>query len=186
MCSILPRLYKNINVLSKNDICSSDHFGVTFEITSRAKIKQSKRKIFDFKSADWENINRDLNCVHWDQSIDSRDPNEGWNFLKNILHTLMMKYIPTITIKDQGRPPWFDSETLNLCKKKTRLHKKYKAEKTPESYARFSECRKKLKLLIEKKMETNLNDDENDPALISKKFGVMLSLLKNLRIYLNW
>ena len=49
----------------------------------------------------------------------------------------MEKYVPTITIKDQGRPPWFDSETPNLYKKKTRLHKKYKAEETPENYARF-------------------------------------------------
>ena len=30
---------RNINVLAKNEICSSDHFGITFELTSRAKIK---------------------------------------------------------------------------------------------------------------------------------------------------
>ena len=55
------------------------------------------------------------------------------------MNTLIKKYIPAITIQNQGRPPWFDSETLNLCKKKTRLLKKYKAEETPENYARFSE-----------------------------------------------
>ena len=42
---------RNINVLTNNEICSSDHFGITFELTSRAKIKSSKRKIFDFKRA---------------------------------------------------------------------------------------------------------------------------------------
>ena len=146
-----PAFIKNINVLSKNDICSSDHFGITFELTSRAKTKNMKRTIFDFKRADWENLNKDLNSVPWNHFIESCDPNEGWNFLRNTLHTLMEKYIPTITIKDQGRPPWFDSEILNLCKKKTGLHKKYKADKTPERYACFSECRKKLKLLIDEK-----------------------------------
>ena len=35
----------------------------------------------------------------------------------------MVKHIPTITIKDEGRPPWFDSEVINLGKKKGRLHK---------------------------------------------------------------
>ena len=51
---------RNINVLTKNEICSSDHFGITFELTSRAKIKSSKRKIFDFKRANWNDLNRDL------------------------------------------------------------------------------------------------------------------------------
>ena len=113
----------------------------------------------------------------------SCNPNEGWRYFKNVLNSLMEKHIPTITIKDQGRPPWFDSETLNLCKKKQRLHKKYKASKTPADYTRFSQCRKKLKLMIEEKMETNLNDDENDPALISKKFwGHLKSTNKSTRI----
>ena len=82
-----------------------------------------------------------------------------------------------------GRPPWFDCETLNLCKKKERLHKKYKASETPANYARFSKCRKKLKHMIEEKMEANLNDDENDPSLISKKIHSHLkSTNKSTRI----
>ena len=174
---------RNINVLTKNEICSSDHFGITFELTSRAKIKSSKRKIFDFKRANWNDLNRDLNAVPWDQHIFSCDPNEGWSFFRNKLHSLIKIHIPSITIKDHGRPPWFDSETLNLCKKKARLHKKYKASETPANYDRFSECRKRLKLMIEEKMETNLNDDENDPALISKKFWTHLkSTNKSTRI----
>ena len=55
-------------------------------------------------------------------------------------------HIPSITIKDHGRPPWFDSETLNLCIKKPRLHKKYKASETQGNYDRFPECRKNTKI----------------------------------------
>ena len=161
---------RNIKVLDKNDICSSDHFGINFELSSRAKSKLSKRKIFDFKRANWDGLNRDLNLVHWDYFIDCRDPNESWLYFRKILFLLMEKHIPIITIKDRGRPPWFDSETLNLCKKKERLHRKYKASNTPANYARFSKCRKDLIHMIEEKMEANLNDDENDPSLISKKF----------------
>ena len=113
-----------------------------------------------------------MNSVPWDQYIFSCDPNEGWSFFRNKLHSLIKIHIPSITIKDHGRPPWFDSATLNLCKKKARLHKKYKASETPANYDRFSECRKRLKLMIEEKMETNLNDD--DPALISKNFWTHL------------
>ena len=76
-------------LLTKNEICSSDHFGITFELTSRAKIKSSKRKIFDFKRANWNDLNRDLNSVPWDQHIFSCDPNEGWSFFRNKLHSLI-------------------------------------------------------------------------------------------------
>ena len=178
-----PSFIKNVNVLSKDEVCSSDHFGVTFELTSRVKSSVSKRKIYDFKRANWNDLNRDLNSVPWDRYIESCDPNEGWRFFRNTLNSLMDKHIPTITIKDQGRPPWFDSETLNMCKKKERLHRKYKASGIPADYTRFSQCRKKLKLLIEGKMESNLNDDENDPALLSKKFwGHLKSTSKSTRI----
>ena len=146
-----PSFIKNIEVLTKNEICSSDHYAINFELTSRAKSKLIKRKIFDFKRANWDQLNRDLNLVHWDYFIDCRDPNEGWLYFRKILFLLVEKHIPMITIKDRRRPPWFDSETFNLCKKKERLHKKYKAYETPANYARFAKCRKKLIHMIEEK-----------------------------------
>ena len=71
---------RNINVLTKNEICSQDNFGITFELTSRAKIKYSK--IFF-----WNDLNSDLNSVPWDQHIFSCDPNEDWSFFRNKLHS---------------------------------------------------------------------------------------------------
>ena len=85
-------------MLSKNDICSSDHFEITFKLTSRAKSKNIKRKIYDFKRVDWENFIKDLNSVPWNYYIESSDPNEGWQFFKNKLNTLMKKYIPTLEL----------------------------------------------------------------------------------------
>ena len=78
----------------------------------------------DFKRANCDGLNRDLNFVHWDYHIDCCDPNEGWLYFSKTLISLMVKHIPIITIKDQGRPPWFDCETLNLSKKNECLHKK--------------------------------------------------------------
>ena len=130
---------RNINVLTKNEICSSDHFGITFELTSRAKIKSSKRIVFDFKRANWNDLSKDLNSVPWDQHILSCDPSEEWYFFRNKIHSLIKIH----------RLPWFDSETLNLCKKKARLHKK--ASEIPANYDRFSEWRKRQKLMIEEK-----------------------------------
>ena len=46
-------------------------------------------------------------------------------------------HIPSITIKDHGRPHWIDTEALDLCIKKARLNKKYKASESPANYDRF-------------------------------------------------
>lgn len=81
-----------------------------------------------------------------------------------------MAHIPTITIQSDCQPPWFDSDTFNLLRKKERLRAKYKESKTPENYQKFSSCRRDLKNLIQEKMRANLNSDEDDPALIKNKF----------------
>ena len=161
---------KNLKVLPKNQVCSSDHYGITFNLTTKVKSNVKKRKIFDFKRADWEGLNNDLNTVSWNSFLTSCDPNQGWIFFRNVLYLLMDKHIPTITIKNQSRPPWFDSETLHLCKKKERLHRKFKSSGSAEDYSRYAQCRREFKELVKLKMESNMYNDDSDLALISKKF----------------
>ena len=79
------------------------------------------------------------------------------------------KYIPSITIKCSKHPPWYDKETFVLAKKKGRLRKKYKDNKTQENYNNYANCRKNLKVLVKTKMRANFEEDE-DLALVSKKF----------------
>ena len=55
----------NIAVLGKNEICSSDHYGITFNVKMNFRKKVLKRKIFNFKKADWEGLNNDLKSVRW-------------------------------------------------------------------------------------------------------------------------
>ena len=45
---------RNLRILLKNSICSSDHFGITFNLTTKVEIEVKKRKIFDFKKANWD------------------------------------------------------------------------------------------------------------------------------------
>ena len=81
----------------------------------------------------------------------------------------MQNNIPTITLKNKFQPPWFDSDTHHLCRKKERLRAKAKETGRADDYKKFSECRKQFKNLVKTKMTANFEDDD-DPALISKKF----------------
>ena len=126
--------------------------------------------MFNFKKANWDELNNKLRHINWDQMLKYCAANTAWLRFKTKLLELCNIYIPTITIKSDFQPPWFDSETFKLCRKKDRLRAKYKVSKDPVHYQQYSNCRKDLKILIEDKMRANLDNDEDDPALISKKF----------------
>ena len=168
---------EHVNVLGKNEICSSDHFGITFDVRMKFKSKVEKRKIFNYKRANWQNLNNDLKSVRWDQYL-SCDPETGWRNFKNILNYFMKKHIPTITLKNKSQPPWFDCDTHHLCLKKERLRAKFKETGRADDYKMFSECRKNFKKLVREKMAANF-DDADDPALISKKFWSHVKSMSN-------
>ena len=159
----------NISVLSENEICSSDHFGITFSIKRKVRPKVVKRKVLNYKRANWEGLNNDLKHVRWDDHLKHCDAEIGWQSFKGILNHHVSQHIPTITIKNKDQPPWFDSDTHKLCQKKERLRAKFKETGLDRDYKKFSQCRKEFKELVKTKMRDNLDDDD-DPALISKKF----------------
>ena len=167
--SNLAGAVENIVVLGKNEICSSDHFGITFSAKMNFRKKVIKRKIYNYKKANWEGLTNDLNSVRGDEHLQC-DAETGWFRFKNILFHHMNHRIPTITITDKDQPPWFDSETYQLCLKKERLRIKSNETGLAEDYKKFSECRRDFKNLINAKMISNFESDDDDPALISKKF----------------
>ena len=173
-------LISNIFVQGKNEICDSTHFGIEFDININiSRKKAQKRKIFNFKKANWDKLNDSLKRVKWNGILKFCDPNTAWFRFKTKLLELCHENIPTITIKSEFQPPWFDSDAHKLCKEKERLRAKYKVSKDPSDYQKFSKCRKDFKNLVQDKMRSNLNDDDSDPALVSKKFWSHVKKMSN-------
>ena len=165
-----PDLISNIDIKQENEICKSDHFAIEFDIDIKISRKKStKRKIYNFKKANLEKLNESLRYVNWNHLLKFCDANTAWHRFKTKLLQLCDIHIPTITIKSDFQPPWFDSDTYKLCRKKERLRAGYKIARDPVHYHKYSQCRKNLKLLIQEKMRSNLNNVEDDPALVSKK-----------------
>ena len=193
-----PSLISDVSILGHNEVCSSDHFCITFNIRARVKRKKvTKRKIYNYKRADTKGLVSELKRVPWDRVLAGCDPETAWLRFKGILLDLCNKYIPTITIRDKFEPPWFDSETYQLCRDKEVLRREYNVSKaaselakgdqakealTASKYAKYSKKRKEFKNLVQEKMSANFNDDE-DNAVISKKFwGYLKASSKTSRI----
>ena len=113
--------------------------------------KATKRKLFNFKKANWDTLNDKLRQVNWNHLLKYCDADTAWLRFKSKLLELCKIHIPTITVKSEFQPPWFDSETFNLCRKKERIRAKYKLSKDPGHYKKYSDCRKGLKNLIQEK-----------------------------------
>ena len=166
----VPKMVSSVKVLGAGEVCSSDHHGIAFDLNINVKKKiPCKREIYNFKKADWDGLISDLKHVDWDSHLMSCVSDTAWRRFKAILLSLCDKHIPKIKIKSEYQPPWFDCETYEVCREKEVWRTKYKASGNPDHYKRYKECRAKFKFLSEEKMRNNF-DDNDDPALISKKF----------------
>ena len=78
----------NIKLLSDHEGCKSDHFAITFEIKLRIERKKPiKTKSFNFKHANWEQLNTDLNNINWISFLDCLEPDLAWSKFKQYLIT---------------------------------------------------------------------------------------------------
>ena len=150
--------------------CKSDYFGIKFEIKLKVKRKKPQKvRTFNYKRADWDRINIDLNNVNWNQVLDGQHPDNAWDIFKRTLNTILETHISKITIKNKSQPPWFDSECYEKCREKERLHKKFKRSKRINDEIKFTNCRREFKKLMQSKIRDNLycSDSQND---ITKQF----------------
>ena len=160
----------NLEILCNHEACKSDHYALTFEIKLKIKRKRPlKTKNFNFKQANWDRLNIDLNSVDWLSLLDSIEPDLAWDKFKQVLNHFLEIHVPKITFKHNSQPPWFDAECYVKCREKERLHKKYKRTQSINDEIKFVNCRREFKNLMRSKMRDNLYCS-NDKSTISKKF----------------
>ena len=169
---------ENVAVLDPHSICKSDHFPLTFSIkTSFTRKKSPKRSVYNFKKANWAEINRQLCAINW-SFLRSAHPDSSWKLLKECLLKLTNRYIPKVRIKSEFQPPWFDSELHSACRKKDRLRTKFKGSATLFNELKFNASRKKFKQMFSEKLRDNLFNSD-DPSLITKKFWAHVKYQSN-------
>ena len=174
-----PHLISNVCIHEHNSICKSDHYPITYEIKTKIKRKKStKRKCYNFKRANWDALNEELVNVNWDAMLDSVEPEHAWLSFKSKLFRCIDKHIPTITIKSEFQPPWFDSELYQACQSKEDARRKFKRTKSQLDEINYINARRYFNSLSNKKMRDNMYNSD-DPALITKKFWSHYKFVNN-------
>ena len=156
------------------------NFAITFVVTETIKRKpRVKRKCYNYKNANWDALNAELDMLDWGNLLDYCEPEITWLIFKNILFSKIDDHIPKFAIKTEYQPPWFNSECYTKCKVKDKLHKIFKPKKTLESELKFKTARREFKALVKSKMRENL--DFNDRNVLTKKFWSHVKSCKNTR-----
>ena len=163
-------LVTDINILPKDAVCSSDHFGMKFKIKLKSKrAKAIKRKIYNLKKANFKAINMELSRMNWDAIVRNCNSDTALERFDTIFTKICDKHIPKVTVKSSFQPPWFDSELDGICKAKNKVLGKFKKTNDPKYLEEVKALRKKFKkACTQKKMDNVMNSD--DPALVKKKF----------------
>ena len=78
---------KNLKIIDTVRFCISDHYSITFSITEKVKRKQQvKRLCYNYKRANWKNLNEELELINWKIFLDHHEPEIAWqNFKKSSL-----------------------------------------------------------------------------------------------------
>ena len=169
---------KNLKIIDTERFCISDHYAITFSITEKVKRKQQvKRLCYNYKRANWKNLNEELELINWEIFLDHHEPEIAWQNFKKILFNKVDNHIPKFFIKNEHQPPWFDSECFTKCKEKDKLHKLFKQKKTLQAELKFKVSRREFKSLIRSKMRANL--DYCNRNMLTKKFWSHVKSSKN-------
>ena len=61
-----PSIIKNVVIEPDHMMCSSDHYGITFNLNKNVPRKKPRRQnVFKYSDADWEGLSTDLNSHKW-------------------------------------------------------------------------------------------------------------------------
>ena len=112
----VPHIIKDVAILDQNEVCLSDHKGITFKVKlQRAHKKKYNHTVYDFSKAKWIDLNFDIKHSAILDNIRSNDPYVAWDLF---ITYICDKHIPKKKLKTQFQPHWFDQDCVKLYKKK--------------------------------------------------------------------
>ena len=141
-----PTLIKSCSVIPG----ISDHDAIIIDSIIRPSYtKTQKRKVYQYKKADWETLNKD--CEELSASIKTRYDagdciNQLWDLFKSKLNETIGSNIPSKLIHNSNNLPWITKDLRKMIRKKTKLHRQAKKTKNWDKFHNHQRaCKKAFK-----------------------------------------
>ena len=156
---------------------------VVVDVLAEHHTAQINREVYNFKRADWREINTLLNYVDWSCLHDFTTVDEAVTYFYDIVFATMKDCIPVQRISYKRYPYWFDPQLISLIKSKTKFHREYiktNRDKTSNAYLKFCDLRKEVKALQKSKYLEYIENIGEEIKVNSKRFWTFVKYLKGI------
>ena len=129
----------------------SDHTPLTFKLAFNGNSKEEcARTVLNYRKANMTQLRHDLDSLSLTTTIESApDVNSAWVSWLVQVEQAVKNNVPLIRLKSTNSPPWFDSECIDLSKKKDTAYRKACKKKTNISlWEKYKSLRNSLKSLL--------------------------------------
>ena len=139
----------------------SDHEAVNFSLNLKP-IRKPKppHKVFQYKSADWEGLNKEIDQLaqdYFDRSPDQISLNSNWEYFKSKINNLIATYIPTKLRKGKFHLPYITKDIIRLQRKRDKMHAKAKRSGKNSHWEKLWDLRRQTNKAITKSHSSYLN-----------------------------
>ncbi len=138
-----PSLIKSQNVIPG----ISDHEMVVVDSDIRPVFNPPKpRKIYSYQKADWDKMKDEMREFNrrYLKKCDQRSVDQNWSNLRDQLHHLLDKYVPSKLKSTRQNLPWLTPELRRLTKKKQRMYNKARKSKKAADWDLYKRFKKHL------------------------------------------
>lgn len=142
---------------------NSDHCIIQFDIIHNSSFNVSTQSCPDWKKADISGFESFLSSTDW-TVLETCDTETAWNYFKNIVNEGVNTFVPNSPRRSKGKPCWINPNVVKLSRKKQKLWKKFKKNKSPECFADYKKAEKDFKKAVrnaKRSFEKKLSKKEN-------------------------
>ena len=91
----------------------------------------------------------ELDNIDWDDLLQHDSIETNWDLFKNLMLSLLDKYVPKVVKKvNTNKPPWWSSRLSKAVRDKQYLYSHFKFTKSPLDYSKYTSQRNHVKYLI--------------------------------------
>lgn len=103
-------------------------------------------KRYNFRRADYQLINQDLDEIEWDSILGSQSAESSVDVFYNYLYGIIKDRVPLSRQKSPDFPVWFSKSLILIFKYKKKAWRKWKNYKKLSDYEKFSSYRARFKV----------------------------------------
>ena len=130
---------------------SSDHECLVFDFkcyTVLPSCEETPRR-YNYWKGNYLAMCEELDNIDWDDLLQHDSIETNWDLFKNLMLSLLDKYVPKVVKKvNTNKPPWWSSRLSKAVRDKQYLYSHFKFTKSPLDYSKYTSQRNHVKYLI--------------------------------------